>query len=39
MKVNEYQKLAMTTLNPALDKKGCFDQQCYGVVWRVRRGD
>mgnify|MGYP003288733585 CR=1 FL=1 len=32
MTINEYQKLAMTTLNPDLNKKGCTNQWCHGLV-------
>ena len=31
MKVNEYQKLAMTTLNPALDKKDVLINSVMGL--------
>ena len=32
MKVNEYQKLAMTTLNPALDKKDVLINSVMGLI-------
>ena len=36
MQVNEYQKAAMATLNPALDKKDVH-QQRHGLVRGIRR--
>ena len=37
MQVNEYQKAAMATLNPALDKKDVLHQQRHGLVRGIRR--
>ncbi len=37
MNINEYQELAMTTLNPELSKRDVLINSVNGIMWRIRR--